>query len=123
MAIIFAGTGANPGTVQLSQNITPGIVVAATVLMVSPGVEPYELYATIGIGDVQAGALVNVKINLAEGYIHRHKSLSWTGFYPLEPNAQMYLTLTGNLLLTVEATLRRLPNLTVKLIEELLSGR
>lgn len=123
MALIFAGTGIDPGTTQISQNITPGIVVAATVLCVSPETSAYALYATIGIGDVQTGALVNTKIMLAEGYIHRHKTLSWTGFYPLQPNDQLYLTLTGNLTLTVEAHLRRLPNLTVQLIEELLRGR
>lgn len=122
MALIFAGTGTDPGTTQLSQNITPGVVVAATVLCVSPEVEPYQLYATIGIGDVQVGALVNVKQMLAEGYIHRHKSLSWTGFYPLEPNDQLYLTLTGDLTNTVEAAVRRLPNLTVKLLQELLGA-
>lgn len=120
MALIFAGTGTDPGTIQLSQPITPGIVVAATVHTSKSITEAYSLWATIGIGEFQAGALVITRIQLAEGYIHRLRSISWTGFYPLEPNDHLYLTLTGDLTATVEAHLRRLPNITVQLIKQLL---
>lgn len=123
MALIFAGTGANPGTTQISQIITPGIVIAAYAYTLDPVEDPLILYVTIGVGEVQAGALVQVKAKLAEGYIHRHKSLTWTGFYPLAPNDHFYMTLTGDLTRTVEANLRRLSNIDVKALTELLSGR
>lgn len=123
MALIFDGSGTNPGTIQLSQAITPGIVLAATVRSVFAIIEPYSLWATIGIGEVQTGAQVNTRVQLASGYIHRQKSLSWTGFYPLEPNDHLYLTLTGDLTAVVEAHLRRLPNITVQLIKKLLNGQ
>lgn len=119
MAIIFKGTGADPDTIQLSQAVTPGIVVAAKVLCITPNVEPFSLYATIGIGAVQAGATVQSRIQLAAGYIHRFQTLSWTGFYPLEPNDQFYITLTGDLTQEVEADLRRLPNITTEFFRRL----
>ncbi len=121
MALIFAGTGTNPGTIQISQPITPGVVVAATILNKSAITEAYALWATIGIGEFQVGSLVHVRVQLAAGYIHRLKSLSWTGFYPLEPNDHLYLTLTGDLTQTVEAHLRRLPNVTTDLIRQLIN--
>lgn len=123
MALVFPGTGADPGTTQISQIITPGVVVAAHVLAVTSNAEPFTLYATIGIGEVQPGALVNTKIQFAAGYISRHQTLSWTGFYPLEPNDHLYLTLTGDLTLVVEAGLRRLPNVTAQLFRELISAK
>lgn len=120
MALIFAGTLGDPAFIALSQPITPGVVVAATVLCTSPEVEAYALHASIGIGTTQSGQNVQVKVVFAEGYIHRNTSLSWTGFYPLDPDDHLYLILTGNLTLTVTADLRRLPNITVKLLRELL---
>lgn len=123
MALIFEGGGINPDQIQISQPITPGVVIAASVREVFAIIEPYQLYATIGIGEVKPGAGVEVRIQLAAGYIHRRQNLSWTGFYPLAPNDHLYLTLNGDLRAPVEASLRRLPNLTVKLIERLLSGQ
>lgn len=123
MALIFEGGGINPDQTQISQPITPGIIVAASVRELFPLIEPYSLYATIGIGVVQPGAQVQVRIRLASGYIHRRQSLTWTGFYPLEPNDHLFLTLNGDLRAPVEAHVRRLPNVTVQLIERLLSAQ
>lgn len=123
MAIIFRGTGADPGTIQLSQIVTPGVVIAATVLCITPNTEAFSLYATIGVGEVNPGALVDIKVQLAAGYIHRNKAITWTGIYPLTANDNIFLTLVGDLTQTAEAHFKRLPNLTPETIGDLLRGR
>lgn len=123
MAIRFDGTGTDPGTTQLSQPTTPGIIIAANVRSIDPNNESYNLWATIGVGRVVVGELVRSKVQLAEGYIHRLKNISWTGFYLLQPEDHLYLTLAGNLTLAVEAQFRRLTPATAKLIEEIFRGR
>lgn len=122
MAILFPGDGANPDTTQLSQPTTPGIIIAANVRTIDPGTESYSLWATIGIGRVVTGELVRSKVQLTEGYVHRLKNISWTGFYLLQPDDHLYLTLEGDLTLRVEAQFRRLTPATAKLIQEVFFG-
>lgn len=121
MALQFLGTLANPARTVLTQPITPGIIIAATINATSDIDEPFLLYAECGIAHDNQTAPVTTKIVLAKGYISRQRPISWSGFYLMHPNDHFYLTLAGDLTQSVNADVRRLPNIATKTLEEILA--
>jgi len=105
----------------LTQAITPGIIIAATINATSDIDEPFLLYAECGIAHDDQINPVSTKIVLVKGYISRQRPLSWAGFYIMHPNDHFYLALAGDLEQSVRADVRRLPNVARQTLEEILA--
>jgi len=83
-------------TAEITQQISPGILVSLSLFNDTTVLEDFTTWAAIGIKQDQA-AFGGRRVQLTAGYVRRESGLTWTGFYPLHSGDRLYASIRGNL--------------------------
>lgn len=106
MQIIHPGS-AGTGTLTLTLDVDPGIIISASVFTPANSETPFSLWIDFGLS-APPYDISTRRMSLLTGYLSSYAPLSWSGHHLLTDATVLYLTLVGDLTLPVLASADKL---------------
>lgn len=96
MGTSSAGGGGAASAVEITQVVSPGILVSLSLFTAADLDENFQAYCSIGI-KIPTARHEDRRVELTQGYIKEESGLTWTGFYPLHSGDSIFAWIRGNI--------------------------
>lgn len=95
MGTSTTGGGGASSAVEITQIVSPGILVSLSLFTAADLDENFQSFASIGV-KIPTARHEDRRVELTQGYLKEESGLTWTGFYPLHAGDSIFAWIRGN---------------------------